>query len=54
MLRRIRVTALEQITPDGKVTVLAGNTTRRFLEGDTSAAFWGGRERDTDNFVCFN
>jgi hypothetical protein len=31
--------ALEQVTPDGKVTVLAGSTNSTILEGDTSAAF---------------
>ena len=31
--------ALEKITPEGKVTILAGNTNSTILEGDTSAAF---------------
>ena len=31
--------ALEQVTPEGKVTVLAGNVNETVLEGDTSAAF---------------
>jgi hypothetical protein len=31
--------ALEQVTPAGKVTVLAGNTNSTILEGDTAAAF---------------
>ena len=39
--------ALEKVTPDGKVTVLAGSTNSTILEGDTSAAF--GRTRLDDN-----
>jgi hypothetical protein len=36
--------SLEQVTPEGKVTVLAGNVNETVMEGDTAAAFgrtWG-------------
>lgn len=39
--------ALEQVTPQGKVTVLAGNTNSTILEGDTAVAF-GRTWRDFD------
>ena len=39
--------ALEQVTPAGKVTVLAGNTNSTILEGDTAAAF--GRTKQDSN-----
>jgi hypothetical protein len=39
--------ALQQVTPAGKVTVLAGSTNSTILEGDTSAAF-GRTWRDSD------
>jgi hypothetical protein len=39
--------ALEQVTPAGKVTVLAGNTNSTILEGDTAGAF-GRTKFDSD------
>jgi hypothetical protein len=39
--------ALELVTPEGKVTVLAGSTNSTILEGDTAAAF-GRTRRDSE------
>lgn len=46
--------ALEQVTPAGKVTVLAGNVNSTILEGDTSAAFGRTRSDSETLYVVTN
>jgi hypothetical protein len=46
--------ALEQVTPEGKVTILAGNSSSTILTGDTGAAFGRTRLDDDTLYVVTN